>query len=318
MTLQQFIQKYQNTRLDLDGFPKGSEYQCWDLAQAWFNELGLDYWLICKWSGGVKDIWEHRFELFDENEWEFEQNERLTVPYPGDIVVWNGTMGGGYGHIGIVVNATVSTLNVLEQNAGQGDGDGLNGDQCRITKYSNWNGIYGFIRPKALIPPTPLILEIPKQTIEANWIGNNYYENLINNNNTYLAVNNLVDRDNEITSLKNKINELEKRPPVIETVIVKVPETLPQVKPEIVPIVIISKEEINKQTEIFSSMFRTYGTSVIQFLIFLSGLGFFNQQSLEKLLTNPSTIVSTLGVILVQYLSEKNKLKAIKNNTETK
>lgn len=316
MTLQQFIQKYQNTRLDLDSFPKGSEYQCWDLAQAWFNELGLDYWLRCKWSGGVKDIWEHRFELFDENEWEFEQNERLTVPYPGDIVVWNGTMGDGYGHIGIVVNATVSTLNVLEQNAGQGDGDGLNGDQCRITKYSNWNGIYGFIRPKTLIPPTPLILETPKQTIEANWIGNNYYENLINNNNTYLAVNNLVDRDNEITSLKNKIDELEKRPPVIETVIVKVPETLPQVKPEIVPIVIIPKVETNES----SSSKPFWKSKKFLSLVLSAGVGILGSYLSPE---NTQIIIQTISQVEMLYLGSQTLidteiLDTFKTNTKIK
>lgn len=212
MHLQQFIQKYQGTRLDLDAFPKGAQYQCWDLAQAWFNILGLDYWLRCKWSGGVKDIWEHRLELFDENEWEFEQNERLTVPRPGDIVVWNGSVGGGYGHIGIVVSATVNTLDVFEQNNGQGDGDGLNGDQCKTTRYFDWRGIYGFIRPKTVtpkpptppMPPKPLPTVVPNRGVQPTWIGNKHYEGLVSDNNAHLAVSEIIDRDKEITALKKE------------------------------------------------------------------------------------------------------------------
>lgn len=131
--------------------------------------------------------------------------------------------------------------------------------------------------------------------------------------------------EQEKNILANELTNMRQQPeliPVVETPIIPLPEiNIPKVDT-----VIIDKEGVNSQNnltpsqtqiEVFSAMFRTYGTSVIQFLIFLTGLGFFTPESLEKLLTNPGTILSTIGVVLVQYLSEKNKFKAIKN-TETK
>jgi len=150
-TYEQFKQENIGEKIDLDGFPKGAIYQCWDLGQKAFNELWeLDYWLFCKWSGGVKDIWEYRSEMFDLDDWEFEQNEYHTIPQQKDIVIFDGRFGGGYGHIGIVESANINTLTILEQNAGQGDGDGKDGDETRVSTYPNYRGVYGFIRRKTI------------------------------------------------------------------------------------------------------------------------------------------------------------------------
>jgi hypothetical protein len=215
MHLQEFIDKYNGKFIDLDGYPKGAAYQCWDLAQEWFNQIGLDYWLICKWSGGVKDIWEHRNELFDVNEWEFEQNEYHTIPKPGDVVVFDGRFGGGYGHIAIVIKADINTLTVFEQNAGLGIGGG-SGDQCKITTYPNYRGVYGFIRKRGKSQN----ITKPEQEQKINWTRfenvcglehTNYFKNIVNDNNWPLACNDYVDRVCEKQQLENENQSLRKK-----------------------------------------------------------------------------------------------------------
>jgi len=42
------------------------------------------------------------------------------IPEPGDVFVFEGTWGSGYGHTGVIESATSSTLNTLETNGGSG------------------------------------------------------------------------------------------------------------------------------------------------------------------------------------------------------
>jgi CHAP domain len=45
-----------------------------------------------------------------------EINTPINYPHPGDVIAWNGSMGGGHGHTAIVVAANVNWVAVFEQN----------------------------------------------------------------------------------------------------------------------------------------------------------------------------------------------------------
>lgn len=224
MNFQNFIQKYTKQRIDVDN---QFGYQCWDLAQEYVNEFwGIDYWLSCRTTGGVKDIYNDFDRVFEKDKFIRYPNLRDTVPNIGDLVVWGY---GEFGHIAIVVEATASKLIVFEQNAGQGDGDGLNGDECKITKYGDWSGILGFITPKNKETQEPKLSQVDSIVIPQNdklptsetWAKleketdlnhKTYLEKIINDKNWNLLINDYTDRVKERNTaqieLQKTINDL--------------------------------------------------------------------------------------------------------------
>ena len=219
--LQNFINKYNGKRIDVDN---QFGYQCWDLSQKYVNEVWeIDYWLSCRTTGGVKDIYNDFDRIFEKDKFIRYPNLRDTVPNIGDLVVWGF---GQYGHIAIVVEATVSKLTVFEQNAGQGDGDGLNGDECKITEYSDWSGILGFITPKENIQPsqpipTPTMNNQPKLTVPTKEVWDKveratgaehkkYLNDAVSDLNFFLLVNDYADRVNEKTKLETELRQAKK------------------------------------------------------------------------------------------------------------
>jgi len=72
-------------------------------------------------------------------------NSPNAYPVAGDLMCWDSSMGGGYGHIAIVTesNADEDSFTVFEQNNPLGS-------PPKITKYTKWNGVIGWLRPKVL------------------------------------------------------------------------------------------------------------------------------------------------------------------------
>ena len=219
--LQNFINKYNGKRIDVDN---QFGYQCWDLSQIYAQEVwGVDYYLSCRITGGVKDIYNDFERVMDTNDFTRYPNLRDTVPNVGDFVIWGY---GQYGHIAIVLEADVNTFTVLEQNAGQGDGDGLNGDEVKITKYQNYMGVLGFITPKENIQPsqpipTPTMNNQPKLSLPTKEVWDKveratgaehkkYISDAVNDLNFFLLVNDYTDRVNEKTKLETELSQVKK------------------------------------------------------------------------------------------------------------
>jgi len=137
MTLKEFVKKYKGKR-DVGNTPK-NKGECTGLVQLWIANLKLKHvW------GNAKDI----FANASSNEYEKIENSPNIYPDEGDIICWNSSMGGGYGHIAIVVSSDSKkdTVTVFEQNNWSGDND----PSCEITTYSNWRGIIGWLKPYIL------------------------------------------------------------------------------------------------------------------------------------------------------------------------
>jgi hypothetical protein len=64
----------------------------------------------------------------------------LAIPEKGDVVIWNGNAGGGYGHVAIFLEGGLLSFKSFDQNW-------PTLSVCTITEH-NYKNIYGWIRPK--------------------------------------------------------------------------------------------------------------------------------------------------------------------------
>lgn len=70
------------------------------------------------------------------------------VPPYGSIVVFNGRMGGGYGHTGVAIEGTdVNQVRLIQQNDPLGSGASI--------KVYNYNNVMGWLVPKSQAVPNP-------------------------------------------------------------------------------------------------------------------------------------------------------------------
>lgn len=130
-------------------------YQCVALAKIYIVEVwnftpSQIFTVDLNFKGGAKDaFYDFPRSLVNYNPNVILINNILddlnNYPLQGDIIIFSGKMGGGYGHIGIVDEANGYRVKVLDQNAVQGDGDGLNGDEISIHTYS-YKNVLGWLR----------------------------------------------------------------------------------------------------------------------------------------------------------------------------
>lgn len=131
LTLQQFIDKWDNKGIDFDGH---YGYQCVDLYRQYVQEV-----LGCPQSPGVigaKDIWDSYLSSYFDRI----PNTPEGVPEAGDIMIW-GSVYGAFGHVAIVTEATVSTFKCFSQND-------PTGAVCGIKLYRTYKPTLGWLHPK--------------------------------------------------------------------------------------------------------------------------------------------------------------------------
>jgi len=148
-TFTNFIGPYIGTKYDIDSFPKGIIYQCTDWAARFVESFaGLGKPNIMLASGGAKDWFEDFGRSGAKMEWNPQKitNQPNNYPDAGDIVVWKGTTGNIYGHVAVAdFGSTVNELKVIEQNGGNGLGQGTGTDAIR-RQTGNYNNVLGWIR----------------------------------------------------------------------------------------------------------------------------------------------------------------------------
>lgn len=66
-------------------------------------------------------------------------NSPTNMPKPGDIMIWNTKVGGGAGHIAVVIDANVNSFRSLDQNWGS--------RTIKIITH-NYTNVYGWLTPK--------------------------------------------------------------------------------------------------------------------------------------------------------------------------
>lgn len=122
-----------NTDFYQDGtpYPVNNPYQCWDLANRFALDNGLG--MLRTGDGTAAGIYENYWSNGNSTNYTRIANASNILPKPGDHLVWDRSLGGGAGHVAVVVRADWNTVTVLEQNAPAGSA-------TRVHTYS-WDAI---------------------------------------------------------------------------------------------------------------------------------------------------------------------------------
>ena len=108
LTLQEFINKYLG-QSNVGNTPE-NRGQCVGLVSVWMDNFSIPH----DW-GNAKDLLVNANpDFFDiiKND----PNDLSQFPVPGDTVVFDGNLGGGFGHTGICVTADGNVINLFQQN----------------------------------------------------------------------------------------------------------------------------------------------------------------------------------------------------------
>lgn len=127
-----------NHTVDLDN----QSFDCVDVSKSWIVYLTDQPWSVSAGWGNAKDIYYN---------WSTKYLTRIprgNAPQLGDIVCMDGTVGGGFGHTGVVVAVNGSNITIYQQNS--------------FTQQPVYTGVYnayvsyiiGFLRPNANAPFT--------------------------------------------------------------------------------------------------------------------------------------------------------------------
>lgn len=135
MTLQQFVDKWLGRKADFDGAYGG---QCVDLFRFYCKEV-LDI-NQPRSVQGAADFWQnYETDPNLKNNFLKIKNTPDFLPQPGDVMLWTRRAGGGYGHVAIILEATLSEFISLDQNWPT---------LSKVTKTTHdYVNVYGVLRP---------------------------------------------------------------------------------------------------------------------------------------------------------------------------
>ena len=138
MNLQQFKDKYLGKSVEFHSFGTGAQNQCTDLVNQYINEVldnhTKDYTEII--GANAKDF----NTKYDPEDFEWIANTPLGVPQAGDIIIWNGKVGGGAGHVAIFLEGDINSFKSLDQNWSQTE---------KVTlETHNYTNVSGWLRPR--------------------------------------------------------------------------------------------------------------------------------------------------------------------------
>lgn len=115
MTFSKFLDARLGTHVDWD---HNDSYQCVDLFRFYCNDvLNIAQPAPLGENGGAHKFWaNYEGDPNLHNNFQKIGNTPEGVPQYGDVMVWNSLVGGGYGHIAIVIEADVNNFTSLDQN----------------------------------------------------------------------------------------------------------------------------------------------------------------------------------------------------------
>ena len=119
MKLDEFINKYVNTKVDFDNIYGA---QCVDLFRQYCKDvLCIPHTGSCSTTGGAKDLFIDYSKMPLEQKY-FNALKTKTIKY-GDVIIWDSTSTNKYGHVAILISRIdEKTILVFEQNGIKQDG----------------------------------------------------------------------------------------------------------------------------------------------------------------------------------------------------
>jgi GH25 family lysozyme M1 (1,4-beta-N-acetylmuramidase) len=137
-SLQAWKDQVYNHTIDLDN----QSFDCVDVSKSWITYLTDKSWQEVAGWGNAKDIYYYWSKTY------LDRIPRGNAPQLGDIVCMDGTIGGGYGHTGVVVGINGSNITIYQQNT-------FTQQPVYVGTYNAYSSyIIGFMRPNANAPFT--------------------------------------------------------------------------------------------------------------------------------------------------------------------
>ena len=140
MTLSDFREKYLGRQVEYHSYGSGAYNQCVDLVNMYVHECldgnTKDYTEII--GTNAKDF----KDKFDPEDFDFISNTTSpnVMPERGDVCIWNGRVGGGVGHVAVVLEADGMSFKSLDQNWSEVE---------RVTEENHsYTNVSGWLRPK--------------------------------------------------------------------------------------------------------------------------------------------------------------------------
>lgn len=140
--------------------------QCVDLFLDYSKHLFGKYWREASGWGNAKDLFLNSNPMYYQKITN-QVGNKTQLPKEGDVIVWGATSTNPYGHIAVVINATASYINVIQQDGFIDDGKRRTGNKEEVVRAGDgnadgvahrkkryWTGVIGWLRP------------IPKQTTQ--------------------------------------------------------------------------------------------------------------------------------------------------------
>lgn len=128
-----FIREYLNT--EGTGDNSANKGECVGLIECWTDKLGLPHTY-----GNAKDL----AKAADKKFFDVIVNDPKDLnqfPVPGDILVYGSTWGNGFGHTGVVIEATGNSIVIFEQNNPSGHAPTVN-------TRNTYGGVTSWLHPK--------------------------------------------------------------------------------------------------------------------------------------------------------------------------
>lgn len=186
MNILDFFNKYDGVGCDYDGYYGD---QCVDLVQFYNRDL-LSAPVL---TGNAKDIW----NTYPQSFYDQISNTPDNSPQLGDVVIWNGNVGGGNGHISIAVAGNSNAFSSFDQNWP------LNAF-CHFQDHT-YDNVIGWLRPKNLATSgnDQALLDQLRAERDKNW---NLYQA---DEATIANLNNLTKaKDSQISTLTQQTQDL--------------------------------------------------------------------------------------------------------------
>ena len=202
MTFAEFIKRFTGVGVDWDGFYGA---QCVDLVRLYLHEV----WDKPQFPSvvGAKDIYDKIGSDYERTDY-----SQGRVPQYGDVVVWDGRLGGGYGHVGIFVEGNKDNFRSFDQNW-------PTGSPSSVVNHPSYYAVRGWFKPKVVQsspePIAPPMDDIRLTILEANNIKTEgQLREVLGAWNDYTPLkNDLANARKEIeklTQVENKYEELKK------------------------------------------------------------------------------------------------------------
>lgn len=159
MTLEEYKKSVLGTSVEFHSYGTGAQNQCTDLVNQYIHDCldtaTKDYTEII--GTNAKDF----ARKYDPLDFRWIENTPLAVPQKGDIIVWNGNVGGGAGHVAIFLEGNIASFKSLDQN--------WSTTQSVTLEFHSYINVSGWLRPIKRLEFDDNIL-----------VGKKLYEKLVN------------------------------------------------------------------------------------------------------------------------------------------